>query len=109
MVPTVHLNVRYFEVTSPAGAVVDAWFGGGTDLTPTYPFPDDAVHFHRTLKQLCERHHPAFHPRFKALVRRVFRQRCTAAASGAASAASSSTTCGPGDGGLDMRRAARVC
>jgi coproporphyrinogen III oxidase len=65
MVPTVHLNVRYFEVMSPSGAVIDSWIGGGTDLTPTYPFPDDAVHFHRTLKQLCERHHPAFHPRFK--------------------------------------------
>jgi coproporphyrinogen III oxidase len=65
MVPTVHLNVRYFEVTSPSGAVLDAWIGGGTDLTPTYPFPDDAVHFHRTLKELCDRHHPDFHARFK--------------------------------------------
>ncbi len=65
MVPTVHLNVRYFEVTSPSGAVLDAWIGGGTDLTPTYPFPEDAVHFHRTLKALCNRHHPAFHARFK--------------------------------------------
>ncbi len=65
MLPTVHLNVRYFEVTSPGGAMLDAWIGGGTDLTPTYPFPDDAVHFHRTLKALCDRHHPAFYPRFK--------------------------------------------
>ena len=39
MVPTVHLNVRYFEITGPLGEPVDAWFGGGTDLTPTYPFP----------------------------------------------------------------------
>ena len=65
MVPTVHLNVRYFEITDASGQRVDAWFGGGTDLTPTYPFPDDAVHFHRTLKSLCERHHAAFYPRFK--------------------------------------------
>jgi coproporphyrinogen III oxidase len=65
MVPTLHLNVRYFEITEPAGGVLDAWIGGGTDLTPTYPFPDDAVHFHRTLKALCDRHHPSFHPRFK--------------------------------------------
>ncbi len=65
MVPTVHLNVRYFEVTTPEGERVDAWFGGGTDLTPTYPFPEDAVHFHRTLKSVCERHHPEFYPRFK--------------------------------------------
>ncbi|HEU5169348.1 MAG TPA: oxygen-dependent coproporphyrinogen oxidase [Gemmatimonadales bacterium] len=65
MVPTVHLNVRYFELASPAGELLDAWLGGGTDLTPTYPFPEDAVHFHGTLRDLCARHHPSFYPRFK--------------------------------------------
>jgi coproporphyrinogen III oxidase len=65
MIPTVHLNVRYFEITGPLGEPVDAWFGGGTDLTPTYPFPDDASHFHRALKAACDRHHPTFYPRFK--------------------------------------------
>jgi coproporphyrinogen III oxidase len=65
MVPTVHLNVRYFDLTDEQGNVVDAWFGGGTDLTPTYPFPEDAVHFHRVLKGICDRHHPTFYPRFK--------------------------------------------
>jgi coproporphyrinogen III oxidase len=65
MVPTVHLNIRYFEITGSSGRVQDAWFGGGTDLTPTYPFPEDAVHFHRSLKAACERHHPSFYPRFK--------------------------------------------
>jgi coproporphyrinogen III oxidase len=65
MVPTVHLNVRYFEIEDPAGGL-DAWFGGGTDLTPTYPFPDDAVHFHRSLKALCDRYHPSFYSRFKS-------------------------------------------
>jgi len=65
MIPTLHLNVRYFEITDPAGEVRDAWFGGGTDLTPTYPFGEDAVHFHRTLKTICDRHHPSFYPRFK--------------------------------------------
>lgn len=66
MVPTVHLNVRYFEIARPSGETTDAWFGGGTDLTPTYPFPDDAAHFHRALKGLCDRHHPTFYPRFKS-------------------------------------------
>ncbi len=64
MIPTVHLNVRYFEIGA-SGAVMDAWFGGGTDLTPYYPFPDDARHFHVALKTVCERHNPAFYPRFK--------------------------------------------
>ncbi len=65
LVPTVHLNVRYFEITRPTGELIDSWFGGGTDLTPTYPFPDDASHFHRTLKAVCDGHHPMFYPRFK--------------------------------------------
>ena len=65
-VPTVHLNVRYFQIAGPDGAVRDAWFGGGTDLTPTFPHAEDARHFHRALKAAAERHHPAFYPRFKA-------------------------------------------
>ena len=65
MVPIVHLNVRYFELTGPGGEVADAWLGGGTDLTPTYPFPEDAAHFHRVLRSRCERHHRGFYPRFK--------------------------------------------
>jgi coproporphyrinogen III oxidase len=66
MVPTVHLNVRYFDLTDAAGRTLDVWLGGGTDLTPTYPFPDDARHFHRALKTICDRHHPTFYPRFKS-------------------------------------------
>lgn len=57
--PTVHLNYRYFE----AGPVW--WFGGGADLTPYYPFAEDAVHFHQTLKAACDRHHQAYYPVFK--------------------------------------------
>jgi coproporphyrinogen III oxidase len=58
-IPTVHLNYRYFE----AGPVW--WFGGGIDLTPYYPFAEDAVHFHRTLQQACDAHHSAYYPAFK--------------------------------------------
>ncbi|MEB3273555.1 MAG: oxygen-dependent coproporphyrinogen oxidase [Prochlorothrix sp.] len=58
-VPTVHLNYRYFE----AGPVW--WFGGGIDLTPYYPFVEDAVHFHTTLKNACDKHHPEYYPTFK--------------------------------------------
>ncbi len=65
-IPTVHLNVRYFEICAPDGTRADGWFGGGTDLTPTYPYPDDAIHFHRALKAACDRHQPSFYPRFKA-------------------------------------------
>ena len=58
-VPTVHLNYRYFE----AGPVW--WFGGGADLTPYYPFAEDAAHFHRTLRQACDQTHLEFYPVFK--------------------------------------------
>lgn len=58
-VPTVHLNYRYFE----AGPVW--WFGGGIDLTPYYPFAEDAAHFHRTLKAACDSHHPEYYNTFK--------------------------------------------
>jgi coproporphyrinogen III oxidase len=64
-VPTVHLNVRSFEITRADGSRLDAWLGGGTDLTPTYPHAEDAIHFHRTLKAIADRHHPSFYPRFK--------------------------------------------
>jgi coproporphyrinogen III oxidase len=65
MVPTVHLNVRYFELTDEHGQITDSWFGGGTDLTPFYPHHDDARLFHQGLRTMCERHHPAFYPEFK--------------------------------------------
>ncbi|MEB3199768.1 MAG: oxygen-dependent coproporphyrinogen oxidase [Synechococcaceae cyanobacterium] len=58
-VPTVHLNYRYFE----AGPVW--WFGGGADLTPYYPFLEDARHFHRTLQQACDSVNPAYYQVFK--------------------------------------------
>lgn len=58
-IPTIHLNYRYFE----AGPVW--WFGGGIDLTPYYPFLEDVVHFHSTLKEACDRNHPDYYPTFK--------------------------------------------
>ena len=46
--------------------MVDAWFGGGTDLTPTYPYPEDAVHFHRALKAVVRPAPAVLLSRFKA-------------------------------------------
>lgn len=60
MVPTVHMNYRFFEQEDGT-----RWFGGGSDLTPFYPFEEDIVHFHRVLKNACEAHDPTFYPRFK--------------------------------------------
>ena len=73
MVPTVHLNVRYFELTDADGQLHDAWYGGGTDLTPMHPFPEDARHFHRSLKWACDAHDPRLYPAHKAWCDEYFR------------------------------------
>lgn len=64
-VPTVHCNYRMFELYDKQDNVIDRWFGGGTDLTPYYLYEEDAVHFHRTYKTICDRFDPSFYPVFK--------------------------------------------
>ena len=84
--PTVHFNYRYFELTHPptlkdgspnpryeqAAKTADGktepiawWFGGGTDLTPTYLFTEDATHFHKTLKAAADKNDSTFYPTWK--------------------------------------------
>ena len=65
MAPTVHLNYRYFETANPDGSSGSWWFGGGADLTPSYLFDEDAIHFHKTLKDVCDKHNKDYWPRFK--------------------------------------------
>ncbi len=59
MAPTVHANFRYLERGS------SGWFGGGTDLTPSYPYREDVVHFHQTLKDACDPFDRTYYLRFK--------------------------------------------
>ncbi len=64
MAPTVHANYRYFE--RGEGTVEGSWwFGGGADLTPSYLFEEDAVHFHRVHQEACDRHEVADYGAFK--------------------------------------------
>ncbi|KAJ5888845.1 oxygen-dependent coproporphyrinogen-III oxidase [Penicillium taxi] len=68
MAPTVHLNYRYFETSDPKDPISgdkNWWFGGGCDLTPSYLFPEDAQHFHKTIKEACDRHDATYYPKFK--------------------------------------------
>eukprot|EP00450_Noctiluca_scintillans_P014917 CAMPEP_0194530262 /NCGR_PEP_ID=MMETSP0253-20130528/67156_1 /TAXON_ID=2966 /ORGANISM="Noctiluca scintillans" /LENGTH=364 /DNA_ID=CAMNT_0039375471 /DNA_START=258 /DNA_END=1349 /DNA_ORIENTATION=+ len=58
--PTIHFNYRYFETD---GGVW--WFGGGSDITPSYLDVDDIKHFHGTYKKVCDAHDPAWYPRMK--------------------------------------------
>lgn len=64
-VPTVHCNYRMFELYDENNKVIDRWFGGGTDLTPYYLFDEDAFHFHKTYKDVCDRFDPKIYPEFK--------------------------------------------
>jgi len=68
MVPIIHMNIRYLEMTEALG--IDnqpvRWFGGGIDLTPHYIIDDDARFFHGSLKAVCDRFNADFYARFKA-------------------------------------------
>ena len=63
-VPTVHLNVRWFAARK-AGAAPVWWFGGGTDLTPYYPFEEDVRHFHRACRSALAPFGADRYPRYK--------------------------------------------
>jgi coproporphyrinogen III oxidase len=64
-VPTVHLNLRYLSTSR-------AWFGGGSDLTPTFPFAEDTEAFHAALRRACDAYRPDAYPEFKAWCDRYF-------------------------------------
>ena len=67
-VPTVHLNVRFFiafATNEPGQSEPIWWFGGGMDLTPYYPFEDDARHFHQVCKASLAAFGDDTHARYK--------------------------------------------
>ena len=57
-VPAVHMNTRHIATTK-------SWFGGGADLTPMVPEQVDTDAFHAGLKAACDKHDPAYYPKFK--------------------------------------------
>ncbi|MES1935394.1 coproporphyrinogen III oxidase [Salinisphaera hydrothermalis C27AD] len=63
-VPTSHANVRLF-VAEKEGEDPVWWFGGGFDLTPYYPFEDDAVAWHEAAHAACAPFGNDLYPRFK--------------------------------------------
>jgi coproporphyrinogen III oxidase len=64
-VPTVHMNLRYLRTSR-------AWFGGGSDLTPTFPFDEDTAEFHGALREACDTYRPDAYAEFKAWCDRYF-------------------------------------
>ena len=59
LVPAAHMNTRHV-------ATAKRWFGGGGDLTPTYPVAEDTQRFHDAFRQACDVHPVADYPRYKA-------------------------------------------
>ena len=62
-IPAVHMNTRMIATSR-------VWFGGGADLTPLLAYQrdpnfDDSVEFHAALKDACDKHDPAYYPKFK--------------------------------------------
>ena len=64
-VPTVHMNLRYLHTSR-------GWFGGGSDLTPTFPFEQDTAAFHAALRGACDSYRPDAYETFKAWCDRYF-------------------------------------
>jgi coproporphyrinogen III oxidase len=58
-VPAVHMNTRFLTTTK-------AWFGGGADLNPPLPYPQDTADFHAAMQAACDAHGTGYYDRFKA-------------------------------------------
>jgi coproporphyrinogen III oxidase len=63
-VPTSHANVRFFLAEKEGEAPI-WWFGGGFDLTPYYPYEEDAIAWHKTAHAACQPFGDEVYPRFK--------------------------------------------
>lgn len=70
-VPTVHLNLRFFQAEKEGEQPI-WWFGGGTDLTPVYGYEEDARHFHCVCRDALAPFGADLYPQFKAQCDRYF-------------------------------------
>ncbi|HEV7714918.1 MAG TPA: oxygen-dependent coproporphyrinogen oxidase [Steroidobacteraceae bacterium] len=64
-VPAVHMNLRFMSTSR-------SWFGGGSDLTPTFPFDEDTATFHDALRGACDSYRPDAYKEFKEWCDRYF-------------------------------------
>jgi coproporphyrinogen III oxidase len=58
LVPAAHFNTRYIETTK-------SWFGGGGDLTPTFPEEEETKLFHDKFKLVCSEFDDKYYDKFK--------------------------------------------
>src|SRR5262249_45123306 len=64
-VPAMHMNLRYLCTSR-------AWFGGGADLTPTFPIEEDTQAFHAALRAACDGYRADAYAEYKAWCDRYF-------------------------------------
>lgn len=64
-VPSTHMNVRCFRAGEAGEPEGKAWFGGGFDLTPFYPFHEDVLDWHRSAREACRPFGDDLYPRFR--------------------------------------------
>jgi coproporphyrinogen III oxidase len=64
-VPAVHMNLRYLRTSRD-------WFGGGSDLTPTFPFEEDTSEFHAALRAACDSYRADAYAEYKSWCDRYF-------------------------------------
>jgi coproporphyrinogen III oxidase len=58
LVPAAHMNTRHIVTAK-------SWFGGGGDLTPTYPDDSDTAAFHGAFRETCAAHPVADYDKYK--------------------------------------------
>ena len=58
LIPAMHFNTRYICTTQD-------WFGGGMDVTPSKIDKNERDEFHKTLKDMCNRHNKNYYKKYK--------------------------------------------
>ncbi len=58
LIPAMHFNTRYICTTFD-------WFGGGIDVTPSKKDNKEKREFHKTLKNMCNRHDKNYYKKYK--------------------------------------------
>ena len=58
LIPAMHFNTRYICTTFD-------WFGGGIDVTPSKKDNKEKEHFHKTLRDMCNRHDKNYYKKYK--------------------------------------------
>ncbi len=58
LIPAMHFNTRYICTTFD-------WFGGGIDVTPSKKDNKEKEEFHKTIRDMCDRHDKKYYKKYK--------------------------------------------